>query len=251
MVIRDMLPPGLLGLLLAAFLAAYMSTISSQIVWGSSYIINDFLKPFVLKDKKESQYLLLSRLSTILLLLVSLLITTKIDKISDVWKFMLEYSTGIGVVLIFRWYWWRINAWSEIAAIIAPFLMFPLISYYQIEFPYSLPIILIWSSSVWIAVTFLTKPTDHNILSDFYKKIRPGGIGWKKFAKQFPEVPNDSGFVYLFCMWIFGCIMILTFLFGTGKLIFGDYKQAVFYFIATALSVSLIFICNNKMNKSK
>jgi SSS family solute:Na+ symporter len=251
MVIRDILPPGLLGLLLAAFLAAYMSTIASQIVWGSSYIINDFFKPFVFRGKKESQYVLYSRLATILLLFVSLLITTKIDKISDVWKFMLEYSAGIGVVLILRWYWWRINAWSEIAALIAPFAMYPVISYFQIQFPYTLPIILIWSSAVWIIITFLTKPTDNIVLEGFYKKIRPGGLGWGKFAKQFPEVQRDSGFIYLFCMWIFGCIMILTFLFGTGKLIFGNVQHAFFYFIATASSGYLLFKCNSRLNKSR
>lgn len=240
-VIRDILPPGLLGLLLAAFLAAYMSTLASQIVWGSSYIINDFLKPYVSKNKSENSYVNMSRIVTVLLLVVSLFVTTKIERISDVWKFMLEYSGGIGLVLILRWYWWRINAWSEIAALIAPFFMYPILKYYDIQFPHSLPIIVVWSTFVWLTVTFLTKPTDEAKLISFFKLIKPGGSGWKKIAKLVPDINPDKSYNLLFIAWISACIMILSFLFGTGKLIFAEYDKAVLYYLATSITGFVVF----------
>jgi Na+/proline symporter len=115
MVIRDLLPSGLLGLLLAAFLAAYMSTIASQTVWGTSYIINDFIRPFIKSDANEKYYVNISRIVTILLIIFSFFVTSQITRISDAWKFILACSGGIGLVLILRWFWWRVNAWSEIS----------------------------------------------------------------------------------------------------------------------------------------
>ena len=120
MMIRDYLPSGLLGLLLAAFFAAFMSTIASQTVWGTSYIINDLVKPFIKPNAPESYYVKISRITTFLLIAFSLIVTTQFSKISDAWKFVLSMSAGIGLVLILRWFWWRINAWSEISAMLAP-----------------------------------------------------------------------------------------------------------------------------------
>jgi len=241
MVIRDLLPSGLLGLLIAAFLAAYMSTVASQIVWGSSYIINDFLKPYVRKNQPEKHYVALSRWFTIILLFLSLLLTTKIERISDMWIFMLEYSAGIGIVLILRWYWWRINAWSEISALIAPFAMYPVVKYFGIEFPHTLPLIIVWSSFVWILVTFLTKPTDNQTLKAFYTKIRPGGPGWKTIGLALPDVKPDKGYYLLFFAWIAGCSMILSFLFASGKLIFGEYLYALLFFISTLIFAFIVY----------
>jgi len=119
------MPAGLFGLLLAAFLAAYMSTLASQTVWGTSYIVNDLFKPFIKPNANEKYYVKVSRIFTVVLLFLSILLTSKLDRISDAWKFILECSSGIGLVLILRWFWWRINAWSEISAIIAPFIIYP------------------------------------------------------------------------------------------------------------------------------
>lgn len=243
LVIRDVLPSGLLGLLLAAFLAAYMSTVASQIVWGSSYIINDFVKPYIHTEKSEKYYVNISRLSTILLLIVSIFVTTKLDKISDVWKFMLEYSGGIGLVLILRWFWWRINAWSEISALIAPFFMYPVLKYFEIDFPHSLPIIVLWSTLVWVSVTFLTKPSDNKTLENFYSLIHPSALGWKPVAKKLPNITPDKGYLSLFIAWACGCIMILCFLFGIGKLIFGFYIAATIYLsIALVLAIVISYL---------
>ncbi|MBE9468892.1 MAG: Na+:solute symporter [Bacteroidetes bacterium] len=224
MVIRDIMPAGLLGLLMAAFFAAYMSTIASQTVWGTSYIINDLYRPFVKPNADEKFYVKVSRITTILLIILSLIVTTQFDQISDAWKFILSCSGGIGLVLIFRWFWWRINAWSEISAMIAPYFIYPILKYkYNMPFEESLIIIVVWSTIVWITVTFLTKPTKEEKLKEFYKKVHTGGIGWRHISKDMPDVKGDTGYLYLFINWIAGCIMVMSCLFGIGNIIFGEF----------------------------
>ena len=247
MVIRDLLPAGLLGLLLAAFLAAYMSTIASQTVWGTSYIINDLYKPFIKKGKNEKFYVKISRITTFLLMLFSLIVTTQFDRISDAWKFILVMSAGIGLVLLLRWFWWRINAWSEISAMLAPYLIFPVLKYgfnldiISKDFELSLIIIVIWSSIVWLIVTFLTKPTEEAKLADFYTKVHPGGIGWKKISSKLPNVKSDTGFGLLFLNWFLGSVLVMLSLFGFGKIIFQEYLMGTIFLIIALISGVLIY----------
>jgi solute:Na+ symporter, SSS family len=242
MVIRDLLPSGLMGLLLAAFLAAYMSTIASQTVWGTSYIVNDLYKPFIKPGADEKYYVKISRITTFLLIIFSLIITTQFDRISDAWRFILACSGGIGVVLLLRWFWWRINAWSEIAAMLAPYAIYPILAFhYKLEFEPTLIIIVIWSSLVWLAVTFLTRPTSNEKLIEFYKKVHPGGFGWKPIEKQIPEVKGDKGFGAMFVNYFAGCILVLFSLFGTGRLIFGQYTSAAIFFVIAAVAGFIIY----------
>lgn len=244
MIIRDFLPSGLLGLLLAAFFAAYMSTIASQTVWGTSYIVNDLFKPFIKKNASEKYYVKISRITTFLLIIFSLIVTTQFERISDAWKFILACSGGIGLVLIFRWYWWRINAWSEISAMIAPYIIYPFLVYkYELSFESSLIIIVIWSSIVWLIVTFLTRPTKEEKLMDFYKRVHPGGVGWRAIDKKMPDVEGDKGFGRLFTNWIGGCILVMFSLFGFGKIIFQEYIQGSI-FIAIAIVAALLIYRN-------
>ena len=247
MVIRDLLPSGLLGLLLAAFLAAYMSTIASQTVWGTSYIINDLYKPFIKKGQDEKFYVKISRITTFLLMIFSLIITTQFDRISDAWKFILVMSAGIGLVLLLRWFWWRVNAWSEISAMIAPYIIFPVLKYafnldiISKDFELSLIIIVIWSSTVWLLVTFLTKPTEETKLIDFYTKVHPGGIGWKKISSKLPNVKSDSGFGILFINWFLGSVLVMLSLFGFGKIIFQEYLTGSIFLVIALISGILIY----------
>jgi len=138
---RDFLPAGLKGLLVAAFFAAYMSTIATQLNWGTSYIINDFYRRFVKSKAEESHYVLSSRIATIVLMLISVVVTLFINRISGAWEFIIQCGAGVGLVLILRWFWWRINAWSEISAMIAPFIIFPILKSAGVLLPYSLFII--------------------------------------------------------------------------------------------------------------
>lgn len=254
MVIKDIMPSGLLGLLLAAFFAAYMSTIASQTVLGTSYIINDLYRPFVNSNAEEKSYVKISRYTTIIIILFSLIVTTQFNRISDAWKFVLICSGGIGLVLILRWFWWRINAWSEIAAILAPYFIYPVLKIkYDLEFELTLIIVVAWSVLVWMTVTFLTPPTREDKLISFYKKVHPGGKGWKHISEKVPEVKGDSGYRRLFVNWIAGCIMVMFFLFATGKIIFGEFVTG-FFLISIAL-ISGIIIYRNMVktgwNKTK
>lgn len=237
---RDYLPSGLLGLLLASFLAAYMSTISTQLNWGASYIVNDFYRRFYHGTGEEKYYVLVSRITTIIIVLLSLFVTSKLDRISDAWIFILECSAGIGLVLILRWFWWRINAWSEISAMIAPLIIYPFIKT-MVEFPYTLFFIVGWSTFIWIIVTFLTPPTDEKILLSFYERIHPGGILWAPIAKKLPHVQGDSDYLHLVIDWIAGCVLVFFSLFGVGKLILGEHIEGFVLLIGAGILGYVIF----------
>jgi Na+/proline symporter len=240
MVMRDYLPAGLLGMLMAAFLAAYMSTIATQLNWGASYIVNDFYRRFIRPEGEEKYYVRISRIATILTMVISLIITSKLDRISDAWVFILEASAGIGLVLILRWWWWRLNAWSEISAMVAPFIIYPFVKPF-VEFPYTLFVIVGWTTVVWLTITFLTKPTDEVTLHKFYERIHPGGVLWKHVAAQLPGVESDSGYRQLFVDWIAGCFLVFFALFGFGKIILGEHLQGLLFLVIAAAAASVIY----------
>lgn len=243
---RDFLPSGLKGLLVAAFFAAYMSTIATQLNWGTSYLINDFYRRFIVKDKIEKHYIIISRLVTLLLMFFSIIVTLFFERISSAWEFILECGAGVGLVLILRWYWWRINAWSEISAIVTPFIFLPIVKYAKIEFPYSLYYLVSITTIVWILVTFLTKPTKEETLLNFYRRVYPGGILWKKISEKIPEIKSNSNFFRMFINWIFGVILTYTSLFSIGSLILAEYFMASLYFILALISMVIIVINLNK-----
>ncbi len=257
MMIRDFLPAGLLGLLMAAFLAAFMSTIASQTVWGTSYIVNDLYKPYLKPGKSEKFYVKVSRITTFLLMLFSLIVTTQFDKISDAWKFVLTLSAGIGPVLILRWFWWRINAWSEISAMLAPYAIFPVLKYifhFDIiteDFELSLILIVIWSTMVWLLVTYLTQPVEMKTLKSFYRKVHPGGIGWKPLSRMVTDVEEDEGYGYLFINWLLGCALVMFSLFGFGKIIFHEYREGIINLLIALFSAVLIYRNLNKIRWEK
>ncbi|HOJ18926.1 MAG TPA: Na+:solute symporter [Ignavibacteriaceae bacterium] len=239
--INDFLPVGLKGLLVAAFFAAYMSTIATQLNWGTSYLINDFYKRFLNSDKTEKTYVRASRIMTVALMIISVFVTLFISRISGAWEFILECGAGVGLVLILRWFWWRINAWSEISAMITPFVIYPFVKYAGIIFPDTLFFLVGGTTVVWLVVTFLTKPTDEKTLMDFYTRIYPGGVLWKKISDKLPNVKSDTGFFKMFVNWFFGVVLVYSLLFGIGYLIFGSYINAVIALIAASVSVVVIY----------
>ncbi len=230
------LPAGLLGLMIAVFLAAYMSTISSQLNWGTSYLINDFYKRFVKKKASEAHYVTVSRISIILMSLLSLLITKYLlTTISGAWEFIINASAGIGSVLILRWFWWRINAWSEITSMIVPLIVYPIARFgFGMRSPLTLYPTVIVTTIFWLIVTYFTEPTNEETLKNFYRKIHPGGIGWREFARKYPEVKADGGYVYLFVNWFLGIVVVYSALYATGRIIFEDYLPG---FVAFAISI--------------
>jgi SSS family solute:Na+ symporter len=240
---RDHLPVGLMGLLVAAFLAAYMSTIATQLNWGTSYLVNDFYRRFLKPSAEEKHYVVVSRLATLLLMLISLVVTLLLNTISGAWAFIIEAGAGLGLVLILRWFWWRVNAWSEIAAMAAPFLAYGYIKFFYssaVQFPQSLFYIVGFTTVVWITITFLTKPTEESKLFEFYRRIHPGGVLWRPVAAKLPEVKGDSQYTSLFLDWIAGILLVYSTLFGIGKLIFADYTLAILFFVVALVAGGFI-----------
>ncbi|MDE3057670.1 MAG: Na+:solute symporter [Bacteroidota bacterium] len=220
---RDYLPTGIRGLLVASFFAAYMSTIATQLNWGTSYVINDFYKRFLKPNADEKSLVRVSRITTILIMIISVGLTLIINTISGAWSFIIEAGAGLGLVLILRWFWWRVNAWSEIAAMVTPLFVYGYLRLFTtIEFPNSLFIIVAITTVAWLVVTFATKPTDQNTLIKFYERVHPGGKGWKAFAAKLPHIASDTGYAQLILCWLLGVVLVYSFLFGVGKLLFGE-----------------------------
>jgi SSS family solute:Na+ symporter len=225
-VMVDHLPPSLRGLMVAGFAAAYMSTIATQLNWGASYIVNDFYRRFVRPEATEAQLVRMSQLVTVLLTVVSAVVTFYMDSISGAWKLLIVTGAGTGGVLLLRWYWWRINAWSEVAAMSVAFvvsvalqLIWGLDSDNPEQFAYLMMITVGLTTAAWLAATFLTAPESRETLVAFYRRTRPSRAGWGPIAPLAPEVkPAADGLDNLLC-WLCGCLMIYGSLFGIGKLI--------------------------------
>jgi Na+/proline symporter len=217
---RDFLPPGFKGMLVAAFFAAYMSTLSTQLNWGTSYVINDFYRRFVRPDAPESHLVAVSRIATLAMMDLSLYVTSILDTIAGAWAFIIEAGAGLGLVLILRWFWWRINAWSEIAAMVTPLAVYGWLHFgTQVRFPETLYYIVAATTLAWLVVTFLTKPTDAKTLARFYRRVHPGGAGWRTVAGMHPDVKGDSGYGRLLRDWLCGTILVYSALFGVGHII--------------------------------
>jgi SSS family solute:Na+ symporter len=218
---RDFLPVGMRGMLVAAFFAAYMSTIATQLNWGTSYLVNDLYRRFMNTQGSERHYVTISRVMTLVVMAVSFLLTFMMDTISGAWAFVIEAGAGLGLVLILRWFWWRINAWSEIAAMVAPFLAFGAVRLFTtLVFPESLFVIVGFTTAVWLTVTFLTRPSEDATLEGFYQRIHPGGW-WQPVARRLPEVVPDRGYARLLVDWLAGVVLVYSVLFGVGKLLLG------------------------------
>ncbi len=191
---RDHLGPGWRGLLLGAFFAAYMSTISSQLNWGTSYLVSDVYKRFVRTDGTEAHYVWVSRLTTLLLMALSAVVTFYLESIRQAWEFVLESGAGIGLVLMLRWYWWRVNAWSEIVAMIAAAIGFALVRMAtDWVFPLSLVAVVAWTTAWWLLVTWLTPPEPDATLDAFYARVSPPGPGWAPVAARLGRSPSPIG----------------------------------------------------------
>ena len=248
------LPSGLLGLLLASLAAAFMSTIASHLNWGSSYVVNDFYRRFFDQGASEKKLVFLGRLTTIILMIFSCIIALLLSNALQAFSILLQIGAGTGLLFILRWFWYRINIYSEISAMIISFLV---ALYLQIVHPrigfevISTEIQLIIGVSIttfsWILITYLTPSEDKKVLRDFYKKIQPGGIGWKKVVddakkegvniegnKEAWDVPTG-----IICM-VLGCLFVYSILFSIGSLLYSKYTVAASLLVISF--VSLFFL---------
>ncbi len=239
---RDFLPVGLRGLLVASFLAAYMSTIATQLNWGTSYVVNDFYRRFVRQSDSERHYVLISRVATLVLMAASILVTLVIQTISGAWQFIIEAGAGLGLVLILRFYWWRINAWSELTATVASLLVYAYMKLYtRVAFPETLFYIGGCTTALWLLVTFLTPPVEREHLVRFYQRVRPGGIGWRAVQKDLPDPEQDIGFGWLFVDWACGVLLVYMTLFGVGKVILGELLLGLSLLFVGLLAAAVIY----------
>ncbi len=249
--IMDLLPPGLTGLVLAGFAAAYMSTISTQLNWGASYLVNDLYARFVRPDADDAELIRVSRFATVLLMIASLIVTLFMTSIEGAWRFLLAIGAGTGLVLILRWYWWRINAWSEISAMLAS-LVVSLGLWFGAGLDPDDPtqwatIMLSTVASctvVWLVVTLATRPESPETLAAFYRRVRPGGAGWAHVAQANGLHPESiDGGPLNWTNWVAGVVSVYASLFGIGKIIFAEWMQGI-AFLATA-AVAFWWIARN------
>jgi solute:Na+ symporter, SSS family len=225
-VMVDHLPPYLRGLMVAAFAAAYMSTIATQLNWGASYLINDFYRRFLRKTASDRHYVNASQLATVGITIVSAVVTFYMDSIAGAWKLLILTGAGTGGVLLLRWYWWRINAWSEVSAMGAAFVVSVglqtvggLDSARPVDEAWIMLITVAVTTVVWLAVTFMTAPESNETLVVFFRRTAPSLTGWRPISKLAPDVrPRQDGLANLLD-WICGCLLIYGVLFGVGKVL--------------------------------
>ena len=247
MVLRDYLPPALRGLMVAAFLAAFMSTIGTQLNWGSSYLVNDFYKRFLVRGADEKHYVTIGKLFTVLLVLGSGFMSAQLTSISQGWQLVLNIGFGTGAVYILRWYWSRINAWSEIVAMAVAAATTILLSRVSIAgngavvFAKTAIITTAITTVAWLIATFVTSPESDQKLLSFYRRVHPSVYGWRRIAKLAPDMPEVRDAASNSFDWLMGCVMVYGCLFGIGELVFERWLAGVALLVISALAGYLIF----------
>ncbi|MCK0189580.1 sodium:solute symporter family protein [Arenibacter sp. F20364] len=260
------LPSGLLGLVLASLIAAYMSTISTQLNWGSSYIVYDFYKQQINPNASEKRLVAVGRLSTVVLMVFSAALALLLQNALQLFEVLLVFGAGTGLIFILRWFWWRINAWSEITAMFAsgiisivlkltavgPFLFDAETGVFPDWAEY--PFVVVVTTIIWLGATYMTQPESKQVLQDFYKKIQPGGPGWSKVIKDAKdenvEIVNTkekwsvpSGITAM----LLGCVLIYSCMFATGYWIYGKTTNALILTVVAIVSGFLLARAWNKM----
>lgn len=238
---KDFLPSGLRGLLLVAFIAAYLSTISTQVNWGASYLVNDLIKPLNV-DFSESKLVMWSRITSIIVMIAGALVTPLVTSISGVWEFLMNCGAGLGLVLILRWYWYRINAWSEISATVAPLLAYAFCYFYLNEKlgeafvnqngPFFFTVG--FTTVVWIIITFITSTPSKEHLEKFMQQVRPQGV-WPAFGQD--QITLNQGLKYQALCWLFMVSMVISLLFGIGSVILQNLNASFAYLIVAVISI--------------
>jgi len=238
-VMVDLLPPFWRGFLIAAFFAAYMSTISTQLNWGASYLVNDVYRRFWARGRSETHYAAAGRLATLVMMVISGIVTLNIGTVEGAWKFLLAIGAGTGLVYLLRWYWWRVNAWSEVSAMAAA-LGFSLVAQLGFGlsaddprgFAYLLLVTTAATTIVWLSVTYLTPAEPLESLRAFHRRVRAGGPGWRAVA---PDAAGGIAIGAGLIQWLLGCAVVYLALFGIGGLVLGRRGSGALAVVAAAL----------------
>lgn len=261
------LPSGLLGVVLASLIAAYMSTISTQLNWGSSYIVFDFYKRQINPNATEKQMVAVGRISTIILMVLSALFALTLQNAFEVFDLLIQFGAGTGLVFVLRWFWWRINAWSEITAMFASGIITIVVAKTALGdylfapntgvFPEwaNYPFIVVTTTAIWMAATFLTRPESDETLRSFYRKIQPGGPGWSKVVEEAnaagEKIANKDekwSVPQGISAMILGCVLIYSVMFATGYWIYGRTMSAM---ILSGIAIVSGFLLIKAWNRMK
>ncbi len=272
----DLLPTPWRGFMMAGFAAAYMSTVATQLNWGASYLVNDFYRRFMRKSASEQHFVAVSRAATIVLFLLSIIVTWQLSSVEQAWKFLIGLGAGTGLVYILRWYWWRVNAWSEISAMVASFVTFTWLggalglvlsklglvssadaltpAFIRNAGPNSDAVILlvtvIATTVVWVAATYATRPETPAVLDAFYRRVRPGGPGWRVVSQRLGfGAEQITGGKLAWINWLAGVIAVYATLFGIGKIVFGELATGLLLLLLAAAAFIWIAKALNKADR--
>ncbi len=241
------LPSGLLGLVVASLAAAYMSTISTHLNWGASYVVDDFYRRFLAPDRDERHYVAVGRAATVGLILLAMLVSLWLQNALQAFQILLQVGAGTGLVFLLRWFWWRVNAWSEISGMVVSFAVAVWFQFVhgRLDLPPVHPsaqllIGVALTTVAWLAVTVLTPPADRATLQSYYDRIRPYGRGWRKVVDVSSGAPPAGGVAAGLAGWCLGCVVVYAALFGTGYLLYGrPAESAVALAVAAAAALGL------------
>jgi SSS family solute:Na+ symporter len=224
----DYLPVWLRGLMIAGFLAAYMSTIGTHLNLGASYLTNDVYRRFIRPDASQAHYVTVSRIATVIVMVLAMIGAYANNSVGDAWKYLFNLTAGVGLVMILRWYWWRVNAWSEISALVTSALVSNALILFHVftdanATAETLLVTVPITTLVWIAVTFLTQPDEESKLVEFFERVRPSAFGWKRIAKLAASGAGEEPLGVNALDWVAGCGLVYGALFGIGKIVLGDF----------------------------
>jgi Na+/proline symporter len=239
-----LLPAGVLGLLVASLLSAYVSTMSTHLNWGASYLVNDLYRRFLVPGKSETHYVWVARGATAGLMVASSFVVGFLESARSAFTLLMTVGAGTGSIYLLRWFWWRVNAWSEITAMAVSFAVsltiYVLNRSAGLDDAIAPEHALLWTVGIttlaWIGVTVCTSPADRSTLVQFYNKIRPAGPGWRRLRETEGLPPSDDSLGRATLAWVLGCVLIYAMLFGTGSVIYGQGVGAVIFGVAAALS---------------
>ena len=229
------LPAGLLGLVVASLAAAYMSTISTQLNWGSSYVVNDFYRRFLNQGASDRQLVAVGRLSTVGLMVLGAYVALQLDTAGQGFQILLQIGAGTGLIFLLRWFWYRVNVWSELSGMTISFLVAfyfafghqQLLGFDPLPASMQLVIGVAVTTVVWVGVTLVTPPASRETLQAFYDRIQPMGKGWERVVRV-GDGPRDAGTITAsFLAWFLGCVLVYAALFGTGYLLYGQFHWAL------------------------
>jgi Na+/proline symporter len=244
--VTEHMPHAVRGVVFAGFMAAFMSTIATQLNWGASYLVADFYRRFLKRNGSERHYVVASRVATALLVVISAYVSAMLPSIVAGWEIVLMIGAGTGGVYLLRWYWWRINAWSEISAM-ATALVVTLVL--RSVFPGSGPVVFaetalittFATTAAWIFVTYATRPEPESVLVSFYRSVRPHVSGWKPIAKVASDVPPTHDLGRNLVSWVLGCAMVYLALFGLGRLFLGPVWKGIAMLIASGVAAAILY----------